>query len=58
MEIRQLEYLLADSSEGSFTKAAARLGVAQSAVSHQVAKLEDELGMQSGLRRCRVAPGS
>ncbi|MFH8739399.1 LysR family transcriptional regulator [Streptomyces sp. NPDC017964] len=46
MEIRQLEYLLAASSEGSFTKAAARLGVAQSAVSHQVAKLEDELGMQ------------
>jgi DNA-binding transcriptional LysR family regulator len=45
MEIRQLEYLLAVATEGSFTKAAAKLGVAQSAVSHQVAKLEDELGM-------------
>ncbi|MFH8739235.1 LysR substrate-binding domain-containing protein [Streptomyces sp. NPDC017964] len=46
MEIRQLEYLLAVASEGSFTKAAAKLGVVQSAVSHQIAKLEDELGMQ------------
>ena len=46
MEIRQLEYLVAVASEGTFTKAAAQLGVAQSAVSHQVGKLEDELGLQ------------
>jgi DNA-binding transcriptional LysR family regulator len=46
MEMRQLEYLMAVAAEGSFTKAAARLDVAQSAVSHQVAKLEDELGVR------------
>jgi DNA-binding transcriptional LysR family regulator len=46
MELRQLEYLLAVAAEGSFTKAAAKLDVAQSAVSHQVAKLEDELAVR------------
>lgn len=46
MEIRQLEYLVAVAAAGSFTKAAASLDVAQSAVSHQVAKLEDELGVR------------
>ncbi|MFI5953269.1 LysR family transcriptional regulator [Cryptosporangium sp. NPDC051539] len=46
MEIRQLEYLLAVADEGSFTRASARLGVAQSAVSHQIGKLEDEFGLR------------
>jgi DNA-binding transcriptional LysR family regulator len=46
MELRQLEYLIAVASAGSFTKASADLGVAQSAVSHQVSKLEDELGVR------------
>jgi LysR family transcriptional activator of glutamate synthase operon len=43
MELRQIEYLLAVLDEGSFTKAASRLKIAQSAVSHQIAKLETEL---------------
>lgn len=46
MEIRQLEYLIAVVTTGSFTKAASDLDVAQSAVSHQISKLEDELGMR------------
>jgi DNA-binding transcriptional LysR family regulator len=44
MELRQLEYLLAVSEEASFTKAAARLHVAQPGVSAQIRQLERELG--------------
>lgn len=45
MEFRQIQYLLAVVDEGSFTKAAVHLNVAQSAISHQVSKLEDEVGV-------------
>jgi DNA-binding transcriptional LysR family regulator len=44
MELRQLEYFVAVVEEASFTKAAARVHVAQPGVSAQVRKLEDELG--------------
>jgi LysR family hydrogen peroxide-inducible transcriptional activator len=44
MEIHQLEYLVAVSEEGSISKAARRVGVAQPSLSQQVKKLEDELG--------------
>ncbi|KOG56021.1 LysR family transcriptional regulator, partial [Streptomyces varsoviensis] len=44
MELRQLEYLVAVVEEASFTKAAARLHVAQPGVSAQVRQLERELG--------------
>jgi DNA-binding transcriptional LysR family regulator len=44
MEIRQLEYLVAVVEEASFTRAAARLHVAQPGVSAQVRQLERELG--------------
>jgi LysR family hydrogen peroxide-inducible transcriptional activator len=44
MELRQLEYLLAVCDAGSFTGAAARLGVRQPSVSEQVKNLERELG--------------
>jgi LysR family nitrogen assimilation transcriptional regulator len=44
MELRQLRYFLAIVDNGSLSKAAARLYVAQSALSHQIAKLEGELG--------------
>ena len=44
MEIHQLEYLVAVADEASFTRAAARLHVAQPGVSAQIRKLERELG--------------
>src|SRR5580698_5836027 len=44
MDVRQLEYVVAVAQEGSFTRAAQRCHVAQSALSHQVARLEAELG--------------
>jgi len=46
MEARQLEYIVAVAEEGSFTKAATRHHIAQSALSHQVARLEVELGVR------------
>lgn len=45
MELRQLEYFIAVAEEGSFTKGARRVRVAQSAVSATIQKLERELGM-------------
>lgn len=45
MELRQLETFVAVAEEGSFTKAAQRLHVVQSAVSATVRKLEGELGV-------------
>ncbi|MDJ0341902.1 LysR family transcriptional regulator [Streptomyces sp. H10-C2] len=44
MELRQLEYLVTVSEEASFTKAAAKLHVAQPGVSAQIRQLERELG--------------
>jgi LysR family hydrogen peroxide-inducible transcriptional activator len=44
MQIHQLEYLAAVADEGSISKAARRVGVAQPSLSQQVKKLEDELG--------------
>jgi DNA-binding transcriptional LysR family regulator len=46
MELRQIRYALAVARERSFTRAAQRLHVSQSAVSEQVAKLEEELGFE------------
>src|SRR5690348_4546889 len=46
MELRQLEYLVAVAEEGTFTKAAARMHVAQSGVSAQILLLERELGQR------------
>jgi DNA-binding transcriptional LysR family regulator len=46
MDARQMEYVVAVAEEGSFTKAAARHHIAQSALSHQVARFEAELGVR------------
>jgi len=44
MELRQLRYFVAIAECGSFSKAAERVFVAQSALSHQTAQLEFEIG--------------
>ncbi|MBA1221985.1 LysR family transcriptional regulator [Pseudomonas fulva] len=45
MNLKQLEYALAVAETGSFTRAAERCHVVQSALSHQVARLESQLGV-------------
>jgi DNA-binding transcriptional LysR family regulator len=45
VELRQLEYFVAVAEEGSFTRGARRVRVAQSAVSATIQKLERELGV-------------
>src|SRR4051794_11786551 len=44
MEIKQLKALIAIVETGSFGEAASRLSLTQSAISHQIRHLEDELG--------------
>jgi DNA-binding transcriptional LysR family regulator len=46
MELRQLEYFIAVAEEASFTRAAAKLHVAQPGVSAQIRQLERELGQE------------
>jgi DNA-binding transcriptional LysR family regulator len=59
MDLRQLEFVVAVAEERSFTRAAARCHVVQSALSAQVARLERELGVtlfHRTSRSVRVAP--
>jgi len=51
MNLAQLKALVAVADQGSFTGAAAALGLTQSAVSHTVASLEKELAVPLVLRR-------
>jgi DNA-binding transcriptional LysR family regulator len=53
VELRQLRYALAVAKERSFTRAAARLNVSQSAVSEQVSMLETEIGFSVFRRSSR-----
>jgi DNA-binding transcriptional LysR family regulator len=46
LDFRQLRYALAVSKERSFTQAAKRLNISQSAVSEQVRLLEEEIGFE------------
>jgi DNA-binding transcriptional LysR family regulator len=45
MELRHLRYFLAVGEVLNFTKAAARLGVAQPALRRQIQDVEDEIGV-------------
>ncbi len=59
MELRQLEYLAAVVSHGSFGRAAQEIYVTQSALSQQIARLEDELGtalLHRGAKGVRPTP--
>lgn len=46
MDLKKLEYLLQVAEYGSFTKAAAVIGIAQPALGRQVQKLEEECGVR------------
>ncbi len=62
MELRHLQYLVAVAEEANFTRAAARVHVAQPGVSAQIRQLERELGQQlldrSGRRVTVTAAGA
>ncbi len=53
MELRQLEYFVSVAREANFTRAAARLHVAQPGVSAQIKGLDE-----SWARRCSTAAGA
>lgn len=53
MELRHLRYLIAVAEQGSFTRASHLLNISQSAISEQLADLEDEIGVQLLIRSPR-----
>jgi len=53
MELHQLEYVLAVAKHGGFTRAAEEINTSQSALSQQISKLENELGVSLFVRTTR-----
>ena len=53
MELQQMRYALAIAEEQSFTRAAERCFVVQSALSRQIKSLESELGLTLFARAAR-----
>ncbi|MBT2653969.1 LysR family transcriptional regulator [Bacillus sp. ISL-18] len=53
MDIRQLRYFITVAEHLNFTKAANQLYVAQSAISHQIADLEEQVGVKLFIRNKR-----
>jgi len=51
MNLRDLEYAVCLAGEGQFRRAATRCHVSQPTLSAQIAKLEDELGVQLNVER-------
>lgn len=59
VELRHLRYLRAVADAGSFTRAAAEIGLTQPTLSQQIAQLEEGLGvalLTRGRRECRLTP--
>lgn len=59
MNLRQIEFVVAVAEEQSFTRAAQRCHTVQSSLSHQVAKLEEEIGatlFERSSRHVRLTP--
>ncbi|MEV5829272.1 LysR family transcriptional regulator [Spirillospora sp. NPDC052242] len=59
MDLQQMRYVLAVAETNNFTRAAERCRVVQSALSHQIARLERELGaklFERTSRRVRLTP--
>lgn len=54
MEIHQLQYVVEVAKQRNFTRAADEICVSQSTLSHQIAKLEDELGIKLFERKART----
>lgn len=54
MELHQLQYVVELAQQKNFTRAADRINVSQSTLSHQIAKLEEELGIKLFERTSRT----